>query len=291
MAFLEIEGLSKGFGYGSKHTSVLRDINLEVEEGEFVAIVGFSGSGKTTLISLVAGLLSPDQGEVRADGEVVREPGPERGVVFQNYSLLPWLTVLGNVLLAVKNVHRTASRKEQQRLADRYVDLVGLTPAREKRPGELSGGMRQRVALARGLAMDPKVLLLDEPLSALDALTRSTLQQEIVRIWEKDRKTVVMITNDVDEAILLADRIIPLRPGPGATLGPEFRVHLARPRDRTAVNHEPEFKSVRNEVTSYLVEAGLRRSFSRRGRNVVLPGLQPLDLDPRSRLPRRTVLP
>ena len=287
MAFLEIEGLTKGFGYGAKHTFVLKNINLGVEEGEFVAIVGFSGSGKTTLISLIAGLISADEGEVRVAGEVVREPSPERGVVFQNYSLLPWLTVHGNVMLAVEKVRRRASPEERVRLADQYIDLVGLMPAREKRPSQLSGGMRQRVALARGLAMDPKVLLLDEPLSALDALTRATLQREIEGIWQKDRKTVVMITNDVDEAILLADRIIPLHPGPGATLGAEFRVNLARPRDRAAINHDPEFKKVRSEITRYLVAAGRRRFSFRRGGELELPNLRPLDLDPRSKLPHR----
>ena len=290
MAFLEIERLGKGYGYGAKHTIVLKNINLTVEEGEFLAIVGFSGSGKTTLVSLIAGLITPDAGEVRAAGKVVREPSPERGIVFQNYSLLPWLTVHGNVMLAVRSVRRRASRKEQEQLTDRYIDLVGLLPAREKRPSELSGGMRQRVALARGLAMDPKMLLLDEPLSALDALTRATLQEEIERIWDRDRKTVVMITNDVDEAILLADRIIPLCPGPGATLGPEFPVKLARPRDRTAVNHDPEFKKIRSEITRYLVEAGLKQSSFARASDIALPKLQPLDLDPRSRLPHRRSL-
>ncbi len=282
MAFIEIEGVSKGYGDGSGRTDVLRDVNLEVEEGEFVAIVGFSGSGKTTLVSLLAGLIQPDEGFVRAAGEEVREPGPERGVVFQNYSLLPWLTVHGNVLLAVKQVRPELSRSERAELADHYVDMVGLSPAREKYPVELSGGMRQRVAVARGLAMDPKVLLLDEPLSALDALTRATLQVEIERIWEKDRKTVVMITNDVDEAILLADRIVPLRPGPGATLGPSFPVSLERPRDRTAINHDPEFKKLRNEVTQYLIEVGMADRKQRGESGRALPDLEPVDLDPRS---------
>ena len=282
MAFLEIEDLCKGYGEGSGRTDVLRDVNLEVEEGEFVAIVGFSGSVKTTLVSLLAGLIEPDSGCVRAAGEVVREPGPERGVVFQNYSLLPWLSVHGNVLLAVKQVRPELSKQGRSELADHYVDMVGLSPAREKYPLELSGGMRQRVAVARGLAMDPKVLLLDEPLSALDALTRATLQVEIERIWEKDRKTVVMITNDVDEAILLADRIVPLRPGPGATLGPSFPVSLERPRDRTAINHDPEFKKLRNEVTQYLIEVGMSDRTQRRGAGRALPDLKPIDLDPRS---------
>ncbi len=287
MKFLEIAGVSKGYGRDAAHTAVLRDIDLQVAEGEFVAIVGFSGSGKTTLISLIAGLLSPDAGEIRVAGKVVIGPSPERGVVFQNYSLLPWLSVHGNVMLAVKQVRPSASRAEQREIADHYIDMVGLLPAREKHPRELSGGMRQRVALARGLAMDPKILLLDEPLSALDALTRATLQEEIEHIWEKDRKTVVMITNDVDEAILLADRIVPLRPGPGATLGPCFHVNLARPRDRGAINHDPEFKKIRNEVTQYLVNVAVRQRPGGPRADLVLPALEPLDLDPRSTRGRR----
>ena len=256
MAFLELDGVAKTFGEGKSRNDVLKDIDLEVEEGEFVAIVGFSGSGKTTLISTVAGLVKPDQGEVRLKGEKLDGPGPDRGVVFQSYSLMPWLTVGENIRLAVDAVCKKESAKEKATRVARYVDMVGLSHAIDRRPAELSGGMRQRVAVARALAMDPDVLLLDEPLSALDALTRAKLQDEIEAIWETDRKTVILITNDVDEAILLADRIIPLTPGPGATLGPAFKVDLPRPRDRTAVNHDPAFKALRASVTNYLMEAG-----------------------------------
>lgn len=253
MTILELDGVSKGYGTGSSRTQVLKNIQLSVEEGEFVAVVGFSGSGKTTLMSLIAGLIQSDEGEIRVDGKKVSEPSPERGLVFQNYSLLPWFSVHDNVHLAVKQVNKNLSKSEQHKIADEYIDLVGLYSARDKRPGELSGGMRQRVSLARGLAMDPKILLLDEPLSALDALTRTTLQEEIERIWNAAKKTVVMITNDVDEAILLADRIVPLIPGPGATLGKEFKVELPRPRNRTEVNHNPAFKQLRNQVSEYLL--------------------------------------
>ncbi len=284
MAYLELEGVSKGYGEASKRSEVLHDVDLSIDEGEFVAIVGFSGSGKTTLISLIAGLIDPDEGELRLAGRKIEGPGPERGVVFQNYSLLPWLTVRGNVMLAIKKLHRDKSRAEQIALADHYIDMVGLSAAALKRPAELSGGMRQRVSVARGLATDPGLLLLDEPLSALDALTRATLQDEIEGIWQRDRKTVVLITNDVDEAILLADRIIPLKPGPRATLGPSFPVPLARPRDRTAINHDPEFKKIRNEVTKYLLHVSGSEANATRGGLVKLPDLEPLDLrKPRAR--------
>ncbi len=279
MSMLELRGVCKGYGEGPARNEILSGIDLALEEGEFLAIVGFSGSGKTTLISLLAGLIAPDAGSIEVAGKPVRGPGPERGVVFQSYALLPWLTVRGNVLLAVRAVNPSASRPEQLAIADRYIDMVGLTPAREKRPRELSGGMRQRVAVARGLAMDPEVLLLDEPLSALDALTRATLQDEIEAIWRQDRKTVVLITNDVDEAILLADRIIPLKPGPGASLGPSFPVPLERPRDRTQLNHDPDFKKIRTQVTQYLLDVGRTERPAARRADLRLPDLAPLDLE------------
>jgi len=283
MALLELRNLSHGYGRGAKRSEVLADINLEVAEGEFVAIVGFSGSGKTTLISLIAGLLEPDEGEILLGGERVRGPGPERGLVFQNYSLLPWLTVHGNVDLGVRQAFPQLSRAERKAHVEKYVDLVNLGPAAQKRPAELSGGMRQRVSVARGLAIEPKILLLDEPLSALDALTRGTLQSEIEHIWNRDRKTVVMITNDVDEAVLLSDRIIPLKPGPRASLGPAFPVSLERPRDRKELNHDPEFKKIRGEVTSYLIEVGKEAKSSQSANQISLPKLQPADLRPPTR--------
>ncbi|MDG4592251.1 MAG: nitrate ABC transporter ATP-binding protein [Defluviicoccus sp.] len=260
MTFLELDGVSKSYGSGSGRSEVLHDINLRIDRGEFIAIVGFSGSGKTTLISTIAGLVQPDAGQVRLQGKPVAGPGPERGVVFQSYSLMPWLTVYGNVALAVDAVFRNQNRAERDELTRKYIEMVGLSHALERRPAELSGGMRQRVAVARALAMRPEILLLDEPLSALDALTRAKLQDEIVQIWERERKTVVLITNDVDEAILLADRIIPLTPGPRATLGPEFKVPLERPRDRTAMNHSPAYRGLRKDITEYLMAIGNTRS-------------------------------
>ncbi len=255
MALIELRNVEKSYG----STSVLTQLDLQIHEGEFVAILGFSGSGKTTLISLLAGLTHADRGEVTMAGKPILAPSPERGVVFQNYSLLPWLSTYENVELAVSSVRPTWTTEQKREHVVRYLEMVNLGHALSKRPSELSGGMRQRVAVARALAMNPDVLLLDEPLSALDALTRASLQDELVRIWEKEKKTVVLITNDVDEGLLLADRIVPLTPGPGATLGPSFPVNIPRPRDRRAMNHEPEFKKLRNQVIRYLSDVRAER--------------------------------
>jgi nitrate/nitrite transport system ATP-binding protein len=272
---LELKGVSKSYGTGAQRTEVLKDINLQIKEGEFVAIVGFSGSGKTTLISLMAGLLQADEGAVLRNGKPIDGPGPDRGVVFQSYSLMPWMNVRQNVALAVDQVFKNTTKAERQARVEKYVQMVNLTPAMEKRPAELSGGMRQRVSVARALSASPDILLLDEPLSALDALTRSKLQDEIIRIWSQEKKTVVLITNDVDEGIIMADRIIPLKPGPNATLGPEFPVTLPRPRDRTAINHSPEFKRIRREVTQYLMQVGAERSATGEGKVISLPSVRP----------------
>ena len=274
MAFLELTNVSKGFG----GPPVLSGVNLAIERGEFVAIVGYSGSGKTTLISLIAGLTRPDSGTVKLNDLEITAPGPDRGMVFQNYSLLPWLTVTDNIALAVDQVFPNHSAEKRRQLAATAIATVNLTPHAHKLPRELSGGQRQRVSVARALAMDPQILLLDEPLSALDALTRATLQDEFERIWEKDKKTVVLITNDVDEALLLADRIIPLTPGPGATLGPSFKVSLDRPRDRKALNHNPEFKRLRALVTNELLGYGERRKSTIR-QKLILPDILPENLD------------
>jgi len=272
---LEFKGVTKSFGEGAERTVVLDNINLQIKEGEFVAIVGFSGSGKSTLISLIAGLQEADEGQVLLKGKQIDGPGPDRGVVFQNYSLMPWMTVRQNVALSVDQAFQHASKEERTARVEKYIDMVTLTPAMDKRPSELSGGMRQRVSVARALAASPDILLLDEPLSALDALTRSKLQDEIIRIWSQEKKTVVLITNDVDEGIIMADRIIPLNPGPNATLGPEFPVTLPRPRDRTAINHSPEFKSIRREVTEYLMHVGAAKNATTEGTIVNLPSVLP----------------
>jgi nitrate/nitrite transport system ATP-binding protein len=252
MAFLELKGVGKGYGTDAARTDVLKDINLAVEEGEFVAIVGFSGSGKTTLISTIAGLIQPDSGTISLKDKPVVGASHERGVVFQSYSLMPWLTVYGNVALAVDAVFPKLSASERDAHTRKYIAMVGLSHAADRRPAALSGGMRQRVAVARALAMQPQVLLLDEPLSALDALTRANLQDEIEAIWRQQGVTVILVTNDVDEALLLADRIIPLTPGPNATFGREFVVNLPRPRDRKELNHDETFRHLRAEITQYL---------------------------------------
>jgi nitrate/nitrite transport system ATP-binding protein len=274
-AALELRGVSKSYGLGAQRSAVLKNLNLHVEEGEFVAIVGFSGSGKTTLISLLAGLISADEGQVLKGGQAITGPGPDRGIVFQSYSLMPWLSVRENVALAVDRVFASESATERAARVKRYVSMVGLTPAIDKKPAQLSGGMRQRVAVARALATDPDVLLLDEPLSALDALTRANLQDEIVRIWSEDRKTVVLITNDVDEALMVADRIIPLDLGPGATLGPSFRVDIERPRDRREMNHDPRFQQLRGEITQYLIGLSHRNAAQQGAQVIQLPALTP----------------
>jgi nitrate/nitrite transport system ATP-binding protein len=283
MAFLELRNVHKGFGLPGARTEVLRDLNLSVERGEFVALVGYSGAGKTTLINLIAGLQRPDSGSVSLNGLEITGPGPDRGLVFQNYSLLPWLTVRENIALAVDQLFPNWSAARRKQHLDEQIALVGLSHAADRRPAELSGGMRQRVSLARALAMDPQVLLLDEPLGALDALTRATLQDEISRLGTASGKTIVLITNDPDEGILMADRIIPLSAGPGATLGPAVVVDLERPRDRKALNHDPRFKAIRQEIVSWLLGPGGRAATSV-SRRLVLPDLEPEDLElPRHR--------
>ena len=274
MAYLELNNVSKDFG----GTPVLKDINLSVEKGEFVAIVGFSGAGKTTLISLIAGLLKPSSGFIKLNDLEITEPGPDRGIVFQNYSLLPWLSVFENILLAVEAVNPNWSADKCSGHVEKYIAMVNLTPARDKKPGELSGGMRQRVSVARALAMEPQILLLDEPLSALDALTRATLQDEISRIRSETNKTVLLITNDPDEGIYLADRIIPLTAGPNATLGPSFKIEIPRPRDRKSINHDGHFKQLRREIVEFMLGSKSERHTAIT-RKLILPDIEPEDLN------------
>jgi len=279
MAILEINDASVSFGPVSNRFDVLKDLNLKVEENEFVAVIGFSGAGKSTLMSLLAGLQKATTGQVLFKQKPILEPGPDLGMMFQNYSLLPWLSVLENVKLAINAVEPKLSKSELDEKAHHYVKMVKLDHAADKKPQELSGGMRQRASLARTLSLDPEVLLLDEPLSALDALTRSELQDQILNIWEKDKRTVVMITNDVDEAVLMADRIVPLTMGPAATLSAEFKVNMDRPRNRQTLNDHPEFMRLKSEITSFMM--GLNQESKKLSGNVVpMPKVTPKNFSP-----------
>ncbi|MBA3909591.1 MAG: nitrate/sulfonate/bicarbonate ABC transporter ATP-binding protein [Rhodobacter sp.] len=272
MAILEFKNVSKGYG----NHPVIRHLDLAVEDGEFLAILGFSGSGKTTLMNLMAGLQLPDQGQVLFKGQPVTGPGPERGLVFQSYALMPWLTVRGNIALAVDAVHSGKPKAERAAIVAKSIDMVGLSPAVDRRPAELSGGMRQRVAVARALAMSPEVLLMDEPLSALDALTRGNVASEIEAIWEADRRTAVLITNDVDEALILADRVACLNPD--GTLGDVFKVGLPRPRDRHKMGGSATYKELRAAITAYLMDVGMAAKVAE---TRLLP-----DVTPRHAMPR-----
>lgn len=280
LPILSLRGVAKAYsGQSGGRTDVLADIDLDVREGEFVAILGFSGAGKTTLISAIAGLVEPDAGEILLKGEAIDGPGKDRGLVFQSYSLFPWLTVEANVSLAVAAVHKDKSTAERAALVKQKVELVGLGHAMDRKPAQLSGGMRQRVAVARALAMEPEILLLDEPLSALDALTRAKLQDEIERIRKEERRTIILVTNDVDEALLLADRIAVLTPAPAARIGQIFEVDITRPRDREAVNEDVSYQHLRKQIVDYL--SGLNAASSSVGEtDLDLPNIAPLDLAP-----------
>jgi nitrate/nitrite transport system ATP-binding protein len=256
LAFVEVRNVSKSFVSGGKVRDVLSGVHLTVEEGEFVSIVGSTGSGKSTLMAILAGLLAPDSGTVAVGGEPVRGIHPHAAVVFQNYSLLPWFSALENVRLAVQARFPDWSRVRQIDQARRYLETVGLGNAVQKRPGQLSGGMRQRVAIARAFATEPRVLFLDEPFSALDALTRSTLQQVLVQMCSEVGKsaTAIMITNNLDEALLLSDQIVPMTRGPRSKLGTPIPVKLPRPRTAAQLLHDPLAVRTRAEVVERLAE-------------------------------------
>ena len=253
--YLTIESVGKTFGKGASATPVLDAINLKVERGEYIAIIGHSGCGKSTLLNIVAGLTDSSTGAVVLDGREVNSPGPDRSVVFQNHSLLPWLTSFENVALAVNKVFRGSKTAAERRAwAEHYLEMVGMGHAMHRLPSEISGGMKQRVGIARALAMQPKVLLLDEPFGALDALTRAHLQDEVMRIQSELKNTVLMITHDVDEAVLLSDRIVMMTNGPSATIGEILTIDLPRPRDRLALADNPHYNHLRHEVLRFLYE-------------------------------------
>lgn len=266
-AFINMTGVSKSFAAGRLVRHVLDDVHLSVAHGEFISIVGAMGSGKSTLLGLIAGLISPDRGRIEVDDDEVTGVRPDTSVVFQNYSLLPWLTAIENVRLAIAAHWPDMSRGEQRARTHAALEMVGLGHATARRPAQLSGGMRQRVAIARALATEPEVLLLDDPFGALDAMTRGALQQELVRLGSADGRTVttVMITNNVDEALLLSDRIVPMLPGPPATLGDPIVVDLPKPRSVDMLQHDERASWVRAGVVDALTSAMAGRASSRAG--------------------------
>jgi nitrate/nitrite transport system ATP-binding protein len=253
--FLKVDHVSKAFARGNATTEVLRDIDLTIERGSYVSIIGHSGCGKSTLLNLIAGLTPITTGAILLENQEVNEPGPDRAVVFQNHSLLPWLSVYANVKLAVDKVFGSSkSRSERHDWTMHNLELVQMTHAKDKLPAEISGGMKQRVGIARALAMEPKVLLLDEPFGALDALTRAHLQDSVMQIHARLGNTVIMITHDVDEAVLLSDRIVMMTNGPSATIGEILDVPLPRPRKRLELTSDPTYLRARESVLKFLYE-------------------------------------
>jgi nitrate/nitrite transport system ATP-binding protein len=255
MSYLKIDHVDKSFSRGASTTKVLENVCLNVEKGQYVSIIGHSGCGKSTLLNIVAGLLIATSGGVILEEREVNSPGPDRAVVFQNHSLLPWLSAYDNVRLGVDKVFgSTKSRAERHEWTMRNLELVQMTHAKDKRPSEISGGMKQRVGIARALAMEPKVLLLDEPFGALDALTRAHLQDQVMALHQALENTVLMITHDVDEAVLLSDRIVMMTNGPSATIGEILHVDLPRPRDRLQLATDPTYLDCRQCVLQFLYE-------------------------------------
>jgi nitrate ABC transporter ATP-binding subunit len=250
--FLVIDRVSKVYQTPKGPYPVLDGVDLSIDEGEFVCVIGHSGCGKSTLLNMVSGFAEPTSGEVRLQQERIVRPGPDRMVVFQNYALLPWKTVLENVFLAVKAVYPNWDKAEQKATALKYLEMVGLTEAINKRPAEISGGMKQRVSIARALAISPKVLILDEPFGALDPITREELQDELLQIWRENRVTVLMITHDIDEALYLSDRLVMMTNGPAAKIGEVMDIPFPRPRDRARLLEDPRYYELRNYALDFL---------------------------------------
>ena len=258
---VQIEHVGQTFETKKGRFVALREVSLDIVEGEFVSLIGHSGCGKSTLLNLIAGLTLPSAGVMLCDGREIAGPGPERAVVFQNHSLLPWLTCFDNVYLAVERVFGAKEGKPKLKArTEAALDLVGLAHAAVKYPHEISGGMKQRVGIARALAMEPKILLMDEPFGALDALTRANLQDELMKIMAKTGGTTVMVTHDVDEAVLLSDRVVMLTNGPAATIGEILEVKLERPRDRLALAEQPEFAACRAAILDFLYKKQLKHA-------------------------------
>ncbi len=253
--FVSIEKVGQTFNTKKGKFVALREVNLQIKQGEFIALIGHSGCGKSTLLNLIAGLTNPTDGVLLCDGREIAGPGPERAVVFQNHSLLPWLTCFENIYLAVERVFGAKEGKAKlKERTQKAIELVGLAHAAHKYPNEISGGMKQRVGIARALSMEPKVLLMDEPFGALDALTRAKLQDELMKICEATKATTVMVTHDVDEAVLLSDRIVMMTNGPAATIGEILEVNLPRPRQRLELANDPAYIAARAAVLEFLYE-------------------------------------
>lgn len=250
--FLTIQDVSKIYPTKKGPFTVLKDVNLTVQQGEFICVIGHSGCGKSTLLNMVSGFAHPTNGEVRLQGKLITKPGPDRMVVFQNYALLPWRTAFENVYLAVHAVHPNKSQAEKRAIVREHLAMVGLSDAADKKPPQMSGGMRQRVSIARALAIRPQVLILDEPFGALDAITKEELQEELLKIWNDHRCTVLMITHDIDEALFLADRLVMMTNGPAATIGEIMEIPFPRPRDRALIMEDPEYYRLRNHALDYL---------------------------------------
>ena len=254
--FLNAQGLTKSFPAprGGEPLTVFENINFGINESEFVCIIGHSGCGKSTILNILAGLDQATNGVVLMDNKEVAGPSLDRGVVFQNYSLLPWISTLKNITFAVKSRHPTWTKQQVLDHSMKYIEMVGLKGAEQRKPSQLSGGMRQRVSIARAFAIEPKLLLLDEPFGALDALTRGMIQEELLKIWSQSSQTVFMITHDVDEAILLADRILLMTNGPYAQIAESVVIDIPRPRNRTDVIHHPHYYTIRNHIVDFLVK-------------------------------------
>lgn len=250
--FLVIEGVSKVYPTPNGPYTVLDGVNLTVHEGEFICLIGHSGCGKSTLLDMVSGFRQPTDGEVRLQTQRITKPGPDRMVVFQNYSLLPWMTAFENIYLGIDSVWPEKPKSEKVTMVEEHLALVGLTEAANKKPKELSGGMKQRVCIARALALRPKMLILDEPFGALDPITREELQEELLKIWSDHQVTVLMITHDVDEALFLADRLVMMTNGPAAKIGEVLNIPFSRPRNRTRIMEDPEYYDLRNNALDFL---------------------------------------
>jgi nitrate/nitrite transport system ATP-binding protein len=253
-AFLQIDRVTKVYPGAAGPVTVLDEISLEVQEGEFVCVIGHSGCGKSTLLNMVSGFNTPTSGQVILNNQRITAPGPDRMMVFQNYCLLPWLTVYENVHLAVNAVHGSKSERDKKAIVHEHLSMVGLMEAKDKRPPQISGGMKQRVAIARALSIQPQVLILDEPFGALDAITKEELQDELLAIWREHRVTVLMITHDIDEALYLCDRLVMMTNGPAAKIGEILEIGFDRPRNRSAIMESSQYIELRNSALDFLYE-------------------------------------